>query len=126
MSTINCTIKDISATGARVRVSDLTQVSGTLQLAMPDGEILDAEVMRNTGLEIGLKFLGDRRPSLAPPPDTLEVVITELESLPVESLILQITTLPEHDDEEVAEAARSLRLAKDKLTSVLRSRIKGW
>lgn len=126
MSTINCTIKDVSATGARVRVSDITQVSGMLQLAMPDGEILDAEVIRNTGLEIGLRFLGDQRPSLAPPPDTLEVVIAELEQLPIDSLVLQITTLPEHDDEEVAEAAQGLRLAADKLTNVLRSRTKGW
>ena len=126
MSTIDCAIKDISATGARVRLADVTPLTGHVRLAMPDGEILDAEVTRNVGVEVGLRFLGDRRPSLAPPPDELELVIADLEDLPIDALILRLTSLPEHGDEEVAEATRALRLAKDTLVKSLRSRVTGW
>jgi len=126
LSTIDCTIKDISATGARIRMMDVTQLSGKLRVAMPDGEMLDAEVIRNTGVELGLRFIGDRRPSFAPPPDALEEVILALDRMPVKALIKQIMGLKEHEDPEVAEATREFATAEDKLANILRARVMGW
>lgn len=126
LSTLDCTIKDISATGARVRLADITRISGRLLLAMPDGEMLDAEVIRNVGMEVGLRFCGDTRPSFAPPPDPLEVVIEALDRLPLDELIGKLQSLPVIEDSEVTEAVASVTLSVDRLKKVLRAHIKEW
>lgn len=60
--TVSCTVRDISATGARLRVDNLVAIPDTFELIIPiDGlEANCAVVWRKTN-EVGVKFLGAPR-----------------------------------------------------------------
>lgn len=122
-STIDCVVRDISVNGARVKVSDVSRLGGALRLVFPDGETLEAEVVREHGLEYGLDFKGGRRPSLAPPSDPAEAVAMEMDSPWLYGLLDQIGAPDFKASAEVQAAADDLRQAYDHLKMLLGQRI---
>jgi hypothetical protein len=64
--TIPCTLKDISDTGARLKVSTSVTVPDTFELIIDiDGLEADCQVIWRSNSEIGVKFIGAPRKSAA-------------------------------------------------------------
>jgi hypothetical protein len=60
--TISCTVRDISATGARLRVEGSVTAPDTFELLIPlDGLEASCQVVWRSGSDIGVKFLGAPR-----------------------------------------------------------------
>jgi len=119
LSTIDCIVKDISIGGARVKVADVTRLGKSLRLVFPDGEALDADVIRDIGLEFGLKFRPGARPSLAPPSDLAEDIAIELESPWLEGLLTRLAASEAGQDPGMSEAVDDLRDAYARLKMLL-------
>ncbi|WP_299438744.1 PilZ domain-containing protein [uncultured Rhodospira sp.] len=122
-STIDCIVKDISASGARIRLSTITPITGPLQLLLSDKERLDAEIIRQTGVELGLRFTSDQRPSMAPPPEVIEQVLTELESPWLSEVLSLLERADAYQEPDVHEAAAQLREAYDRLKVVVEGHV---
>jgi hypothetical protein len=56
-SVIDCFVRDVSDTGAKLMVSDLLAVPKTFTLRFNDGTVQDCERVRAHGQEIGVRFL---------------------------------------------------------------------
>jgi hypothetical protein len=60
--TVSCTVRDISATGARLRVDNLASIPDTFELIIAvDGLEANCEVVWRKSNEVGVKFLGAPR-----------------------------------------------------------------
>ncbi|MBB4286061.1 PilZ domain-containing protein [Roseospira goensis] len=123
LSSVDCIVKDISATGARIKLPDVTQLAGSLSLAFGDGEKLEADIIRSAGVELGIRFRPGQRPTLAPPPDLLETVLFELESPWLGEVLDQLALTDAYHEPEVAEAAGQLREAYEQLRLAIEARV---
>jgi hypothetical protein len=56
-SVIDCFVRDLSDTGARLSLGDLAAVPRIFTLELHDGTRLQCERVRAMGLEIGVRFL---------------------------------------------------------------------
>jgi|SRR4051812_34600388 hypothetical protein len=56
-SVIDCFVRDLSDTGAKLSVGDLAAVPRTFILELKDGTRLQCERVRAMGLEVGVRFL---------------------------------------------------------------------
>jgi len=121
-STVDCIVKDISFGGARVKVGNITQLGRTLRIIFPSGEVLDADVVRENGVEFGLVFKPGARPKLAPPPDVAEGVAIEMESRWLTDLLDRLDASSAATDPEVAAATEELREAYAHLKMILERR----
>lgn len=126
LSTIDCIVKDISVGGARVKVSDLTRPGRTLKLVFPDGEVLEAEVVRDHGVEFGLKFPPGTRPSLAPEANVVEDVLADLESPWLETVLQRLDKSEVGGQSDIKEAADDLRTACTHLKMLLERQLKRY
>jgi hypothetical protein len=60
--TINCMVRDISATGAKLRVEGSVTAPDTFELLIPlDGLEANCQVVWRSGTDVGVKFLGAPR-----------------------------------------------------------------
>ena len=55
-STFQCTVRNLSETGARLKVSGIVGIPDTFQLAMDDGRRFDCIAVWKTEFEIGVQF----------------------------------------------------------------------
>jgi hypothetical protein len=58
MSTFNCTIRDLSDTGARIKLNAPVQIPQAFILRFGDGRVRQCKVRRRNALELGIEFLG--------------------------------------------------------------------
>jgi len=73
----------------------VTPIAERVRRAMADGEILDAEVVCDSGLDGGLRFLADQRSSLVPSPESLDAGLAEERgAMTIDALIDQIQHPP--------------------------------
>ncbi len=56
-SVIDCFVRDLSDTGAKLSVGDLAAVPRIFTLELRDGTRLECERVRAMGMEIGVRFL---------------------------------------------------------------------
>jgi hypothetical protein len=56
-SVLDCFVRDLSDTGARLSLGDLAAVPRIFTLELHDGTLLRCERVRAMGLEIGVRFL---------------------------------------------------------------------
>ena len=56
-SVLDCFVRDLSDTGARLSLGDLVPVPRTFTLELHDGTKLECELVRAMGREIGVRFL---------------------------------------------------------------------
>lgn len=56
-STIQCTVRNLSATGARLQVTSILGIPDTFQLAMDDGQKFDCTIAWRKETELGVKFV---------------------------------------------------------------------
>ena len=62
LSTFDCTVRDLSATGARLICADTTAVPDAFRLAFPlERTMRDAEVKWRKAGEVGIRFTSDPR-----------------------------------------------------------------
>ncbi|MBB4268038.1 PilZ domain-containing protein [Roseospira visakhapatnamensis] len=125
-TTIYCVVRDISATGARVKLSETTQIDGRLRLTLSDGETLDAEVVRHVGEEIGIRFTEGDRPSLAPPPGPLEELLRVVMELEIEDVLERLDSLGLSQDEAIAQTAEAMHKAHGDLVALLGNKVGPW
>ena len=60
--TVGCTVRDISATGARLRVEGSVSAPDTFELLIQlDGLEANCQVVWRSGADVGVKFLGAPR-----------------------------------------------------------------
>lgn len=57
MSTYDCVIRDLSETGARVKLNHSVQVPNAFMLRFSDGRIKHCKVKRRMALELGVAFI---------------------------------------------------------------------
>ncbi len=55
-SVIDCTVRNLSTTGALLRVTSVVGIPDAFQLVMSDGQKFDCVVQRRTGTDIGVSF----------------------------------------------------------------------
>jgi zona occludens toxin (predicted ATPase) len=55
-STFKCTVRNLSETGARVKVESIVGIPDSFQLAMDDGRKYACTAVWKTATEIGVKF----------------------------------------------------------------------
>lgn len=55
-SVIDCTVRNMSTTGAMLRVASVVGIPDAFQLVMSDGQKFDCVVQRKTGTDIGVTF----------------------------------------------------------------------
>ncbi len=127
-SSIRCFVKDISATGARVETPDLPSDAATsgLKLTLSDGETLEAELVRRTGLELGIRFPRRQKPSLAPPAEPIEQLVETMETMGLDDLLARIDELGLSDDPEIGEAVEALGAAFATLYARISERSGPW
>jgi hypothetical protein len=56
-SVIDCFVRDLSDTGAKLKLGDVAAVPRTFMLELHDGTRLNCERVRVIGLEVGVRFL---------------------------------------------------------------------
>ncbi|MQX38007.1 PilZ domain-containing protein [Roseospira navarrensis] len=127
-SSIRCFVKDISATGARIETQDGDSApQGRLTLTLSDGETLEAEVVRRSGVELGIRFVPPgQHPSLAPPPDRVEQLIDRMDAMGLQTVLDEIEALGLMDDPEVAHQTEALMQAYTALYGRLSSKVGPW
>jgi len=57
MSTFNCTVRDLSDTGARLKLNAPVQIPQSFILRFSDGRVRQCKVRRRNALELGIEFL---------------------------------------------------------------------
>lgn len=55
-STFSCTVRNLSETGALLKVSSVVGIPDTFKLVMDDGARFDCTVVRRSAAELGVKF----------------------------------------------------------------------
>lgn len=55
-SVIDCFVRDLSATGAKLMLPDMIPIPKQFKLVLHDGTIHGCEIMRINGKEIGVRF----------------------------------------------------------------------
>lgn len=55
-STFQCTVRNLSETGARLKIASIVGIPGTFQLIMDDGRKFACTTMWKTESEIGVQF----------------------------------------------------------------------
>jgi hypothetical protein len=66
-STMNCVIRDLSEGGVRLQAAFATALPGNFQLQIPgENVIVTVRQLWRMGDEIGVRFIGDRRPASDP------------------------------------------------------------
>jgi hypothetical protein len=125
-SSIRCFVKDISSTGARVETQAAADTpDGLLKLTLSDGETLEAEVVRRSGLELGIRFVSDRKPSLAPLPNPLENLVTSMAEMSMDEILDRLEALNLDKDEDIKAAAEACDRAFSDLYHALSKRATG-
>ena len=125
-SSVRCFVKDISSTGARVETHAAEDTpDGTLKLTLSDGETLEGQVVRRSGLELGIRFIRDQKPALAPPPNPLEDLVTTMADLSMDEILDRLEALGLNNDEEINAAAEALDRAFSDLYHALSKRATG-
>lgn len=122
LSTIDGTVRDVSATGARIRLPHPMRITGPVQVILSGGERVDAEVVRLKGLDLGLRFTSDRRPSVAPPPDEIEQIRTELEAPRMGAFLALLERIDATREPAVHGAAAEVRAACARLREAVEGR----
>jgi len=126
-SSIRCFVKDISATGARIEARDLDALPvGGLKLTLSDGETLEGEVVRRSGLELGIRFVSGTRPALAPPPDPIELLMDRIEAMGVQEVLDRIQALGLNQDTEISGCAQALQDAYVALYARIGEKVGPW
>lgn len=100
-STIDATVRDISDTGARVKVQAMFECPTNVVLKLVDGTTYDAQVRWFRNLELGLRFAGD--PGVMGDPSALRIwgVYREIEKLTPANAVRDLRALHFAGDPEL-------------------------
>ena len=120
-SAIDCLLRDISATGARVRLGSLFDGPKQIDLRISDGFTYSADVMWIRKKEVGLRFHGEAMIEMAGKLTTVQRVLDQAKALPVEGLLQSLSTYRDFTNDELRHAEEELTAAHERVIEILRA-----
>ena len=121
---LDCTVLDLSPSGARLSLGAPARFSGNFALHMPGGSVYAARLCWARGREVGLEFIGEPRLAL----DAAKLAgasIQALRGIAPDRVLDGLRTARHFDDPALATAARALADAHATLLSALQDRMTG-
>lgn len=121
-SVIDCVLRDLSPTGARVRLGDLlVDCPQQLVLKISDGVTFSADVMWHRNNELGLQFHGEVNLEIAGKLTSLQGVLDQTKALPMDELLRTLDNHRAFDDDAVKDAGQEFAAAYQVLIESLRT-----
>jgi hypothetical protein len=121
---LDCTVLDVSSSGARLLLGTPASLSGEFALHMPGGIIHAARLSWLRGREIGLEFIGGPKLALAAARLASESV-QALRGIAPKRILDSLRDHRYFDDPVLADAARALADAHAALLNALQDRMLG-
>lgn len=121
---LDCTVLDLSASGARLLMGAPTRISGDFALHMPSGTVHAARISWSRGLEVGLEFIGGPKLALAVA-SLANASMQALRGIAPDQVLEGLRTYRHFDDPVLADAAQALADAHAALLSALQDRVIG-
>ena len=121
---LDCTVLDLSPSGARLSLGTPARFSGNFALHMPGGSVYAARLCWARGREVGLEFIGEPRLAL----DAARLAgasIQALRGIAPDRVLDNLHAARHFDDPALATAARALADAHATLLSALQDRVTG-
>ena len=119
-SVIDCVLRDISATGARVRLKGLFDGPKQIVLKVSDNLTYSADVMWNRNNELGLRFHGEAKLEMAGKLTAVQSVLDQAKALPVDGLLRSLSTYHDFAADDVKSAGEELTAAQERMIEALR------
>lgn len=120
-SVIDCVLRDISATGARVRLKGVYDGPKQIVLKISDGTTYSVDVMWNRNNELGLKFRGEVKLEMAGQMTSVQSVLDEAKALPVVGLLRSLSTYHEFSDDDLKDVGEELSAVHERMIELLRA-----
>lgn len=121
---LDCTVLDLSASGARLLMGTPARLSGDFAVHMPGGIVHAARLSWSRGREIGLEFIGE--PKLAVAAASLaSASVQALRGIAPDRVLEGLRGHRHFDDPVLADAAHALADAYAALLSALQDRVIG-
>ena len=121
---LDCTVLDLSTSGARVLLGAPVRLAGEFALHMPGGSVYAARLRWSRGREIGLEFAGE--PKLALTAALLAgASVQALRGIAPDRVLDGLRASRHFDDPALADAAQALGDAHAALLSALQDRMIG-
>lgn len=124
-SVIDCVLRDLSATGARVRLNGIIDAPEQLVLKVSDGITYSADVMWYRNNELGLRFHGEVKLELVGKLTSVQSVLDEAKALPVVGLLRTLSNYHDFSDDDLKEAREELSSAHERIIELLRAVLHG-
>jgi hypothetical protein len=119
-SVIDCVLRDLSSTGARVKVDVMADFPEELVLKISNGVTYSADVMWRRGDELGLHFHGDVKLEMTGKVSSVRSVLDMAKALQVERLLRALETYHDFSDDEVKYATQEFGAAYEVMIETLR------
>ena len=121
---LDCTVLDLSASGARLTLGAPARLAGDFALHMPGGSVYAARRRWSRGREIGLEFIGE--PKLAVAAALVAgASVQALRGIAPDRVLDGLRASRHFDDPALADAAQALADAHAALLSALQDRMTG-
>ncbi len=121
---LDCTVLDLSASGARLTLGAPARLAGEFALQMPGGSVYAARLRWSRGREIGLEFVGE--PKLAVAAAVVAgASVQALRGIAPDRVLDGLRAHRHFDDPALANAAQALADAHAALLNALRDRMTG-
>ena len=118
---VDCVLRDISATGARVRLKDTIDAPKQLVLRVSDGITYSADAMWYQKHDLGLRFHGEAKLELAGKLTSVQAVLDEAKALPVVGLMRTLSIYHDFSDSDLKKAEEELTAANERMIELLRA-----
>ena len=120
----DCTVLDLSTSGARLMLGAPSRLAGDLALHMPGGSIYAARLCWSRGREVGLEFVGEPKLALAAAL-VAGASVQALSGIAPDRVLDGLRAVRHFDDPALADAAQALADAHAALLSALQDRTAG-
>ena len=120
-SVVDCVVRDISDTGARVRVGGWFDCPERLVMKVSDGVSYSAEVVWFQNHELGLRFHGKANLEMVEKLTSVQGVLDQARALTADGLLRSLATHHHFADDGVKSAADGLAAAHERMIETLRA-----
>ncbi len=120
-SVVDCILRDISGTGARVQLEDWFDCPKRILLKLSNGLAFASDVVWSRGNQLGLHFREQVKVELLGQLTAVQGMLDMAQALPVELLRRCVAAHHHFDDDDVTAAGESLAEAHDRMIDALRA-----
>lgn len=118
-SVVDCVLRDISATGARVRLNGVYDGPDEVILKISDGVTYPADVVWYRNNELGLHFHGEAKLDTMGTLTSVRSVLDQVKALPVDGFLRSLVTYHDFADDGVKSAREQLAAAYESMIGSL-------